>query len=264
MEEHADQHRARPALFALPILGALIGTAAAVAASMFLAVSYDSTAVLLLHETTTEIPAGADLGFSFEPSQIVATNIEVIESSVVLQPVVEATAFATVEDVRRHFSAIRASNSDIIEIVATTDTAEGSRRLANAIVESYVQYLREDEIGRITAEIEAIDTRIVELESRLFGSDDLDQGEMDAIGNRIDELSSRAETRRIERDVATGGVQVIDSGNLPLTRSRSIVQDALIGGFLGLTIGIGISILLLLWPRRSREPDPSQVPGRST
>lgn len=227
---------------------------------MSFAASYSSTAVLQLHETTTEIPAGAVLGLSLQPEEIAASNIELIESAAVLLPVVEVTPYDTVKELKRHFSAVRARNSDILRITGSATTPEDAQALTSAIVESYVTYLRADEVDRISAEIVAIENRIVELEAASADPASIGMTEED-LERLVSELTSLAEQRRIELELTSGGVQVVDDGNLPASRSRSLVQVTLLGGFLGFAIGMSIAILIWLWPRKPRDVEAPSSPG---
>ena len=229
---------------------------------MSFAASYSSTAVVQLHETTTEIPAGAVLGLSLQPEEIVASNIQILESAAILQPVVEVTQYDTVKEVRKHFSAVRARNSDIVRITGSGKTATEAQALTNAIVESYVAYVRADEVERISEEIAAIDNRIGELEGASADPASIGMTEED-LEDLVSELTSLAEQRRIELELTSGGVQVIDDGNLPASRSRSFVQVTLLGGFLGLAVGMSIAILVWLWPRRPRDDEAPQASGLS-
>lgn len=263
LSDYPNRRRFSVTLVLLPILGALMGAAAAGVATVSFAASYSSTAVVQLHETTTEIPAGAVLGLSLQPEEIVASNIQILESAAILQPVVEVTQYDTVKEVRKHFSAVRARNSDIVRITGSGETAQEAQALTNAIVESYVTYVRADEVERISEEIAAIDNRIAELEAASADPASIGLTEED-LENLVSELTSLAEQRRIELDLTSGGVQVIDDGNLPASRTRSLVQVTLLGGFLGFAVGMSIAILVWLWPRRPRDDEAPQASGLLT
>ncbi len=242
----------------LPFVGAFIAALAASLASSSLGASYTSTALVLLHNTTAQPSAGADLGLDLNPQRIVANNIEVIESRAVLDSVVEETGFSTVEVVRDRFVAVPASpNSDVLEIRADGSNREDAQDLAQAIVGAFVAFHQESEIQALSAEIDAITGELDRLTAQL--ESDLDSSRAEITLNRVNELSSQRLNLQLQLELADGGVLVIDSGELPADRTRSVLRDALFGAFLGLVIGVGAAVLVLRWPRRPRhggEPVP--------
>lgn len=236
-----------------PILGLLIGAVAAGLASLYFGWGYSSTAVVLLHESRAETPAGVDLGLGFVPSRIVENNIELIRSAAVLDPVVEQLDLEDLENVRDRFTVVASSqNGDLLEIEAVGSNADEAQELTDAILQSFVDYQRSDEVDRLSSEIAAIETQLDALESEL---DQADSGSTMAgvLDNRLTELATRLDRQVIAASIADGGVKVIDDGSVPPQPARSAAQDAMFGGFLGLVIGIAISVLLLRWPRPRRH-----------
>ncbi len=249
----------------LPLVGAIAGAVGALLLSLFGPglvtfagtgnFPYRTTAHLRIHTTLTEIPSGASLVASDDPERLMRSNMELVTSRAVLDRVAEETGLGDAERVEGRLTVRRPGGSDLILIDVYGTTPEEARTLADAVVNSFVEYLQADEAKRLEMSIAAYDARIDALRSEyqntLLASGAEAELDRTLLSNRLDELAASREALIHQLAVGTGGVHVIDGPDLPKDRLSPNPSDLLFGAFVGFVIGGAAAVFL--WAIRPPE-----------
>jgi succinoglycan biosynthesis transport protein ExoP len=191
------------------------------------------------------------------PTLVLETDVKLIESDAVLNPVVSVLKLPSVKRLKQALSVKLVPNTQILEIDVDTHVPVQSRDWANKIAESFIIFQRTQSIERITASnAEAIDRvtasntdlakRLEALKTQIKAAESSPVSGTVIAGLTAQQtaLSSALQTVPSAATLGTGGPSVIVPATTPtLSVSPNVRQNVVIGGLLGLFLAGGLVVL---------------------
>ena len=253
----------------LIVLGALIGL---VPGALLLATDlkgYQSTASVSISPPDSESSR-----WSNQPDRYVLGQIGVLRSSEVAESAAKRLGSGeTADSVRNATQVGQRAQTDIVDVTATTGSAQRSQRIAQAVVDSYVAKVRgaaaqtrAPEIARLDEQLAALDTQITEANTslnatmepyvRAFTSGAANSvPEPSVIDPQTTDARDRAVAQRdqllaIKTDLqfkSTEGSNTVVVSNASAGERASLVRDLLIvagGAVVGGLLGVAAALLL--------------------
>lgn len=158
-------------LWWLPVLLGIIGLVLGGRLTTAGEEQFESTALILVQPSDDSISPAQ----STAPDRFVASQISLLESNQISENVAAVVGGdETALTVSRSLEFSQREESDVVEVVATTTSAERSQAIAQATADVYIAELNErieelfaPELTELTAEIEAIDAALVEVNTAL-------------------------------------------------------------------------------------------------
>jgi capsular exopolysaccharide synthesis family protein len=219
------------------------GVAAAVALTQ--GSSYESTAKLLFRQTIgPEINATGLMPSTPDADNLSANNAVVVGS----RSVAEMTARRlggdiSPDDVQRDVVVSAEKNEDVVNVVASAESARRAARLANAYADSALAFADTLQRRRARTVADNLELQLSQLSpaSRL--------------GREGDRLRTSLEKVRVLAEAGSGTPQVVQRGFLPTTKAGTPVQTIVLGALFGLVLGIGLALLREQADRRLHRAD---------
>jgi succinoglycan biosynthesis transport protein ExoP len=191
------------------------------------------------------------------PTLVLETDVKLIESDAVLNPVVSILKLPSLKRLKKALSVKLVPNTQILEIDVDTHVPVQSRDLANKIAESFIVFQRTQSIQRITASnAEAIDRvtasntdiakRLEALKAQITAAESSPISSTVIAGLTAQQtaLSSALQTVPSAATLGTGGPSVIVPATTPtVSISPKVRQNIVIGGLLGLFLAGGLVVL---------------------
>lgn len=206
---------------------------------------YAATASLLLDPLAVTVPG--ENPFSGDPERYVSGQLRVLESAALAERAAQAVPGVDVDTLQDSVVLTHVVGSDVVDITATAESPEVARDVANALATTYVEDRRAASQAAVTAQREAVDAQIAELERALgaaAGPGPQDLAARQVLASRLEELlGERAElsSPSVVKDVTA----LVDPAGLPTVPERMSLPVAVAGGALvGALLGLGaVSIL---------------------
>jgi Mrp family chromosome partitioning ATPase len=203
---------------------------------------YEATASLLLDPLAVTVP-GED-PFSGDPERYVSGQLRILESAALVERAAQAVPGVDVETLQDSLELTHVVGSDIVDITATADRAEVARDVANALATTYVEDRRAASQAAVTAQLDAVNAQIAELEGSLPAAGPQDSAARQVLATRLEQLlGERAAlaSPAVVKDVTA----LVDPARLPTAPERvslpvAVAGGALVGAFLALA---AVSIL---------------------
>lgn len=202
------------------VAGLVAGAVLGYVVSAFLPTEYTAQSKLIFNADGPFSPVEG--GGGGDAVRFVANQAEIVLTTEVLQGAADAVG-VPVEDVRESVTAVAATETSVVTVTVVRPTAEGARSIADAVTDSY----RAVAAARVDA------TRVAAIgEAPAAGAAGAADAADDALIN--------------QRAAAYGdGVASVESAVLPENPSAPLpLQNALIGGLVGLFLVTGVYLLL--------------------
>jgi Mrp family chromosome partitioning ATPase len=195
-----------------------------------------------------------------DPVRFVQAQIDILGSEAVAREAAKVVGGLSAKDVERRTSVRSSSTSDVLEVSATDGDPDRARRIADAVVSSYIENRRrsavagleraakdlDERLAPLNAELADIDARIAALpaadRSAAAGQQLLALRE--ATLSQYETLFSRRQELAVDISLQRGGAEVIAEATMPTAPvSPRPVRDAAAGALFGGILGAGIVLL---------------------
>ncbi|MEO6349263.1 MAG: hypothetical protein ABIP53_01295, partial [Candidatus Limnocylindrales bacterium] len=169
---------------------------------------------------------------SIDPAREAETNLRLVDLQVVADRVAKRLgAGLTGKAVRDKLQTAGQGRSDLVSITATDVSPAFAAELANEFARTYIDFRREADRVRIREAQNLVKRELRNLPSR-------------SEARRID-LERRAEQLGILGSLQSGNAELVQSASVPTDRSAPRpARSAVLGGFFGLVLGLGLAYLL--------------------
>lgn len=180
-----------------------------------------------------------------DPTREAATNLELVS----LDAVADRTAEELDDGLTREAVADKvqveaAGGSNLVSVTATDPDPRFAAKLANSFAQNYVEFRREADRDKIREASHLVQQDY----ERLSPSEQQGRGGR-SLQNQISAL------RTIEA-LQTGNAELVQPANAPISPSSPrTVRNTILGAFLGLLLGVGLSLLLDRIDRRLKNID---------
>jgi polysaccharide biosynthesis transport protein len=210
--------------------------------------TYESTAKLLFQQTISpEINAIGLLPTSLDADNLAQNNVEVAGSRSVAiatsQELRRRGVEKSVDDIVPDVAVSETTQSDVVNIVASADSARGAALLATVYASEAVRFVERRQREQALGALRSIREQLAAMPRR------------DRNGIEGRRLRSDAEKIRTIADVGPGNPQVIQQGFVPDGKSENLVQTTLLGLLFGVVLGVGIALLREQADRRLRRAE---------
>ncbi len=234
--------------FLVVVLVTLLAGAAAAAFAYANRNTYASTSKLLFNQTLgADIRALGLLPDSPDADNLANNNVQIIAS----RRVADATAKelrglgvdVTAEDVEDDVDVTTKQDTDVVDIVASSTSAERASQLATVYArqgQAIAQGDQKEQARRILANLRA-QLRALPESQRLVGS-----------GAR---LGTRIENLRALSTVGPGSPTIIQSGFVPTEKIGNPIRTIILGVLFGVVLGVGLALLREQADRRLHRPE---------
>lgn len=237
--------RERPSLLAVLrrrawiVVGVTILAAAAAAAFAYATRdSYESTAKLSFLQTISpELNVVGLLPTSLDADNLAQNNIDLVGS----RRVAVATARelrtrgvdVSADDVDGDVAVSGEKDSDVVDVVATANSAERAALLANVYSRQAARIAAAGQRRQARRALRSLERQLAELPAS-------EQVGRVGAGSR---LRSNIEQMRVLADVGNGSPQIIQPGYIPTSKSGNPLQTIILGALFGVVLGVGLALL---------------------
>lgn len=206
--------------------GLVVGAVVGYVGSQFLPTEYTATSTIFFEATGPFSPDAA--GGGDDAVRFVANQAALVLTNGVLQPAADAVA-VPIEDVRESVTAVAGTETSDVTITAVAPAAEQAQAIADSVANSYRALAGQ----RVTAEADAAVAAITA---------NTPAGAATAAAAAADGATEQA--IRLRAAAYGDGVSAIEPSILPKAASAPLpLQNALIGGLIGLFIVTGVNLL---------------------
>lgn len=240
----------------------VMGLEAAVMASLRTPV-YRATATVLLRPNDPAErlnPQNSPRPFVDDPDRYVNAQKDIVASEAVAREAIKVLSpGTTVSEVQQRVSVSQKGASDILAISAMHVSPRRARDIANAVAHGYLENRRQTAVAgllRATRDIEArleeLQRRIAELDTKIASTGpgqapttaEALRAEREAAVRQYDALFSRQQELLVDINLKRGEAELISSATVPTVPvNPEPVRTGLLGAFLGLVLGAGVSLL---------------------
>lgn len=249
----------------------VVAVVAGVVSSLRPAQYRSATRIYLQPDSPAEQLNPGQLAFR-DPARFVQAQIDIMSSEAVAREAGRAVGGLTAKDIERRVSVRSSPQSDVLEISATDTDRERARRIADAVVSSYIENRRRSAVAGLERAAKDLDERLAPLEAQLADFDakiaalpaappgDAAGQQLlalrEAIASQYETLFSRRQELAVDISLQRGGAEVIAEATLPTDPvSPRPVRDAAAGALFGGILGIGIVLLREQLDDRLRSVD---------
>lgn len=195
---------------------------------------------------------------SLDPAREAATNVKLVSLSAVSRrtaaalrepPLAQRAAgelrgrVLTEAQINARLDVAAAGQSDLVTVTFTDPYPRVAALVANVFAQEYINFRREADRSKIA---EAV--ALVKKESAALPVEERNGAEGRSLRQRGDQLE-------ILQSLQTGNAEIVEGARIPTApASPKPVRNAILGGFVGLLLGLGVAALLARLDRRLREP----------
>ena len=212
---------------------------------------YEAQARMAVRTLPGDSIFGSDYLGYVDPERAIATEIEVLESDVVLQRVKDDLGLTTDPP---SVTGTAVSGADVVAVSVRSGSPETAQTLANAYVKAYVEVKREQTVAGLTAASAQLQQQFDDLQQQIDTLDGqvaaapLDQrpqltselaGQRAALLTQQSSFKERLDQMNIDAALSSGGAQLVQPASLPVdpiepTPLRTMALALVVGLLLGL------------------------------
>lgn len=242
---------------------------AAVALSYAETPTYEATARLRVRPVAPASGLGDFLSENLRFQTSVQTEAELLQSTPVASRVAERLELSRdPQSLVNALTVIVVRNTDVLELRVRDQQPVLARDIANAFVDEYISYRREQAADEAESALKFVSERLEATRDRLDDLDDRLEG-MDPSNPRYEVLRSERENvlaelgvRRTQQDalaqgtsLAIGVADSIERASLPEPAGSDLPRNAVLGFLIGLPMAVGLVLLLDSSDERLRSKD---------
>jgi capsular exopolysaccharide synthesis family protein len=236
------------------VLFTLLGVAVALLVSLVQSPTYSSSTSLAL--TPVNAAQSPTNGLVMQPTEI-ATQVQVLLSTPVAQRVIDTLQLDTsTTSLLNSVTVAQESDTRVIIVTARRPTSAEARSVAAAFAQEYLAYSKEQAteqsraaLAVLAEEAQRVRDRLAQVQKQLPGATGTEatqlQSEQQALLVELTQILGDQATASVNSPGALGdGGQVLVEAPLPTSpASPKPLQAALLGGFLGLLLGVGMAFV---------------------
>jgi tyrosine-protein kinase len=253
----------------LIVLAVMVAVGAALGLSLLQDKKYSSSASMVLQASNTD-PLGSVFATpaSTPDERRAATDFVIAAKGVIARRTAKRLERNGEHAVAAAVSSVDVSaqgESDLIKVKATAGDPDTAARAANAFADEFVSFGRNAERARIRQTQRLLKRELNRLSAArrraLVGNGDSGTKSRTArrirsLTRRIRSLESRSEDLTVLASLQTGNAAVIERATPAASPSSpKPIRNAVIGGFAGLLLGLGLALVREQQDRRLRDPD---------
>jgi len=246
----------------IPVLFVVLAVLASIGYCKLQTPEYTATARLLLTpQLSASILEATNPNATVENSAIsvdVPTDTQVIESASVMSDVTKTVKHPP------KVAVTQVGTTDVVQISTTSTDRRTAARAANAYARSYLAVEQSQSVASLNSASKLVSSRITSVTKRIT---QLDQSiavttgsaavalesELAPIESQLSTYQEELQQYNFDASLSTGGGLVITSAVLPTSPSSpKTLEDAVIAGFVGLVIGVGVALMLEYFDDRIR------------
>ncbi len=202
---------------------------------------YAASSDLLLTDTSQESVFANGQVVNGDATRRVNTQVTVLQSRQIEQKVQRKLGkdASQVTDV----SVAGVGLTDVIRVTVQSPRPEVAQRAADLYAKTYVETRRDQQVESLLAAGQQVQKKLTEIQAQI---DSIDGGgpERDALVAQYDLFKQKLDQVQVDSALKSGGAQVVATAPLPSAPVKpQPIRDAVIAGFLGLLLGIGLAFL---------------------
>lgn len=207
------------------------------------------------------LPGGSVFGSDYlgnvDPKRTIATEIEVLQSGLVLQRLKQNLGLVA-DPPGVQGSVVGAT--DVVSVKVRSGSALTAQTMADAYVQAYIDVKREQTVSGLNAASAQLESQIADLDSQISAidqqidatpADQRDQVERDfspqrqALVNQLSSFKERLDQMQIDAALSSGGAQLVQPASLPAGPVEPTpVRSGSLAVVVGLLLGLGAAFLL--------------------
>lgn len=218
----------------------VVGLAAGITSNLRTPLYQATARVLLTPNNPTEQLNPANAGGVTNPNRYVTGQRSIAESENVARLAASSLADVTLAEIEGAVSVKQGSESDVLDVSATSPDPVRARDIANAVAKGYIENRRLAAVAGLEQAAKDLADRLGPLQSAI-GSPDTPGAQAAAV--QYETLYSRQQELLVDITLKRGEAELIAEANVPgFPVSPHPKRDAALGLSLGLVLGVAISV----------------------
>lgn len=239
----------------------LAGVVTCVAGALSMTVLQRPVYVGEAHMAVRSLPGGSIFGSDYfgnvDPKRTIATEIEVLQSYLVLQQAKQNLGLVA-DPPEVHGSVVGAT--DVVSVKVRSGSQVTAQTMADAYVQAYIDVKREQTVAGLNAASAELESHIPDIEGQISAIDQQiddtpasqrDQVEREfsaqrqALVNQLSSFNERLDQMQIDAALSSGGAQLVQPASLPSDPVEPTpLHTSALAVVVGLLLGLGAAFLL--------------------